>query len=65
MDPHCSDYVVSAEIPAEELPPAGEGTVAPGGTGTGDATNFALWIAVLGLGIAAIAGSVVMKKREF
>ena len=32
---------------------------------TGDSTSFALWIAVLGLGVVAIAGSVVMKKREF
>ena len=58
---HCSDYVLLAEKPAE----AGDGTVAPGGTTTGDATNIALWIAVLGLGVVAIAGSVVMRKREF
>ena len=31
----------------------------------GDSTNIALWIAVLGLGVVAIAGSVVMRKREF
>lgn len=31
----------------------------------GDATNIALWIAVLGLGVVAIAGSVVMRKKEF
>lgn len=50
---HCSDYVLLTEkIPAEAAK-------------TGDATNFALWIAVLGLGVVAIAGSVVMKKREF
>ena len=55
---HCSDYVLLAEKIVED-------TVAPGGTTTGDSTNFALWIAVLGLGIAAIAGSVVMRKREF
>ena len=58
---HCSDYVLLAEKPAE----AGDGTVAPGGTTTGDSTNIALWIAVLGLGVVAIAGSVVMRKREF
>ena len=28
-------------------------------------SDFALWIAVLGFGVVAIAGSVVMKKREF
>ena len=49
---HCSDYVLLTEKVAE----------APK---TGDNTNFALWIAVLGLGVVAIAGSVVMKKREF
>ena len=32
---------------------------------TGDDTNIALWVAVLGLGVVAIAGSVVMRKREF
>lgn len=32
---------------------------------TGDHSNIALWIAVLGLGVVAIAGSVVMRKREF
>lgn len=32
---------------------------------TGDTTNAILWIAVLGLGVVAIAGSVVMRKREF
>lgn len=49
---HCSDYVLLTEKVAE----------APK---TGDNTNFALWIAVLGLGVVAIASSVVMKKREF
>ncbi len=37
-------------------------TVAPK---TADSSNYALWLAVLGLGVVAIAGSVVMKKREF
>ena len=49
---HCSDYVLLTEKVAE----------APK---TGDNTNFALWIAVLGLGVVAMATSVVMKKREF
>ena len=49
---HCSDYVLLTEKIVD----------APK---TGDNTNFALWIAVLGLGVVAIAGSVVMKKREF
>ena len=62
---HCSDYVISAVVPAEELPPAGDGTVAPGGTTTGDSSSIALWIAILGLGVVALAGSVVMRKREF
>ena len=52
---HCSDYVLLTEKIVEEVD-------APK---TGDSTNFALWIAVLGLGVVAIAGSVVMKKREF
>lgn len=51
----CSDYVLLAEKVAEPIIPGG----------TGDATNIALWIAVLGLGVVAIAGSVVMRKREF
>ena len=64
---HCSDYVLLSEK-------VDEGTLTPGTPGTpetpeapktGDTTNFALWIAVLGLGVVAIAGSVVMKKREF
>jgi len=53
---HCSDYVLLSEKIVEELPEAPK---------TGDTTNFALWIAILGLGVVAIAGSVVMKKREF
>ena len=52
---HCSDYVLLAEKIVEPIIPGG----------TGDATNIALWIAVLGLGVVAIAGSVVMRKREF
>lgn len=47
---------------AEDEAPA-PAPIIPGGTG--DATNIALWIAVLGLGVVAIAGSVVMRKREF
>ena len=50
---HASDYVVVIDDKAVEAPK------------TGDNTNFALWIAVLGLGVVAMAGSVVMKKREF
>ena len=53
---HCSDYVLLTEKLVEETPEAPK---------MGDATNFALWIVVLGLGVVAIAGSVVMKKREF
>ncbi|MBQ8518619.1 MAG: hypothetical protein IJ455_03300 [Agathobacter sp.] len=49
---HASDYVMVVEGTA----PVPD---------TGDNTNFALWFAVLALGVAAIAGSVVMKKREF
>ena len=55
---HCSDYVLLTEKIVEEAPKA----EAPD---TSDATNLALWIAVLGLGVVAMAGSVVMKKREF
>ena len=55
---HCSDYVLLTEKIVEEAPKV----EAPD---TGDATNFALWIAILGLGVVAMAGSVVMKKREF
>lgn len=32
---------------------------------TGDASNVVLWISILGLGVVAIASSVVMKKRNF
>lgn len=49
---HCSDYVLLTEKIVE----------APK---TGDTTNFALWIAIFGLGVVAMAGSIVMKKREF
>lgn len=56
----CSDYVFLKDVAKTEKPDAP--IEAPK---TGDATNFALWIAVLGLGVVAIAGSVVMKKREF
>ena len=49
---HCSDYVLLTAAKA-------------GNAITGDSANFALWIAVLGLGVVALAGSVVMKKREF
>ena len=52
------DFVLDAQFTVEEYTPV----EAPK---TGDATNFALWIALLGLGAVAIAGSVVMKKREF
>ena len=50
---HCSDYVLLAEKVDVDVPQ------------TGDSTNFALWFAVLALGAAAIAGSVVMRKKEF
>lgn len=49
---HCSDYVLLTEKIVE----------APL---TGDSTNVVLWFAVLALGVAAIAGSVVMRKKEF
>ena len=49
---HCSDYVLLTEK-VKEAP------------NTGDATNFVLWFAVLGLGVVAMAGSVAMKKRNF
>lgn len=49
---HCSDYVLLSEK-VVDVP------------NTGDSTNVALWFAVLALGVAAIAGSVVMRKREF
>lgn len=58
---HCSDYVLLTEKIVEEAPEKSPAE-APD---TGDSTNFILWIAVLGLGVVAIAGSVVMKKREF
>ncbi len=58
---HASDYVMVVEGTAVVEPPVDP--VDP--PATGDATNFALWFAVLGLGVVAIAGSVVMKKREF
>ena len=51
---HCSDYVLLTEDiegAREESP------------NTGDAANMLLWISILGLGVVAIAGSVVMKKR--
>ncbi len=50
---HCSDYVISAEAPATETD----------NKGTGDNANFVLWMSILGLGVVAIVGSVVMKKR--
>lgn len=56
---HCSDYVLLTE---KVDAPLAEEIVAPK---TGDSTNYALWLAVLGLGVVAMAGSVVMKKREF
>ena len=49
---HCSDYVLLTEKVIE----------APA---TGDSTNVALWFAILALGALAIAGSVVMRKKEF
>lgn len=49
---HCSDYVLLTEKLVEV--PA-----------TGDSTNVALWFAILALGALAIAGSVVMRKKEF
>ena len=57
---HASDYVIVVEGTA----PVVEDPVKPVPP-TGDTTNVALWIALLGLGVVAIAGSVVMKKREF
>jgi len=56
---HCSDYVLLTE---KVDAPLVKEIAAPK---TGDSTNYALWLAVLGLGVVAIAGSVVMKKREF
>jgi len=56
---HASDYVLVIEGTAPVVTP---NPIVPD---TGDSTNFALWFAVLGLGVVAIAGSVVMKKREF
>ena len=47
----CSDYVLLKEKVEAPL--------------TGDSTNVGLWFAVLALGAAAIAGSVVMRKKEF
>ena len=47
---HFSTYVVVAEKAAPK---------------TGDATNFVLWFAVLGLGAVAMASGVVMRKRNF
>lgn len=50
---HCSDYVLL------------EGKVPVVTPDTGDNTNLVLWVSILALGVVAIAGSVVMKKREF
>ncbi|MBQ3559007.1 MAG: hypothetical protein IJA07_05825 [Agathobacter sp.] len=50
---HCSDYVLLSEKVEADVPL------------TGDTTNVVLWFAVLALGAAAIAGSVVMRKKEF
>ena len=52
----CSDYVLLTEKFEEVVDP-----IVPD---TGDATNFTLWISVLGLGVLAIAASLAMKKRE-
>ena len=48
----CSDYVLLIEK-VVNVP------------GTGDSTNVAIWFAILALGAAAIAGSVVLRKKEF
>ena len=63
---HCSDYVLLTEKIAEktsETTPTTPST--PEVPKTGDAANFVLWFSVLALGVVAIVGSVVMKKREF
>ena len=63
-DPDLTD--ASAVVPPVDDEPEKEETpVVPEIPDTGDAANFALWIAVLGLGVVAIASSVAMKKREF
>ena len=49
---HCSDYVLLTEK-LIDVP------------GTGDSTNVGIWFAVLALGALAIAGGVVMRKKEF
>ena len=50
---HCSDYVLLTEKVVVESPK------------TGDSANLVLWFSVFALGVVTIAGSVVMKKREF
>ena len=65
---HCSDYVLLTEKITEKTPDSTGGTTGnttPEIPDTGDTSNFGLWIAILGLGVVAVAGSVVMKKREF
>lgn len=73
---HASDYVIVIEDTASTntTNPGGttnpddganEGTPGIDAPKTGDTTNFALWIAIFGLGVVAMAGSVVMRKREF
>ena len=68
---HASDYVIVFEGTAPVVNPQPTPTPTPDPEPTpevpetGDSTNVVLWFAVLALGLAAIAGSVVMKKREF
>ena len=53
-----TDHFSTFVIVAEKAP----ATTAPV---TGDASNIALWASMLGLGVVAVAASVVMKKRTF
>ncbi len=66
---HASDYLLvqdEATVGAVVEPDVATTDKAPiKAPGTGDSANFALWLAVLGLGVVAMAGSVLMKKREF
>lgn len=57
---HCSDYVLLTEDLRTEEELAEDLEESPK---SGDSTNAILWMSILGLGVVAIAGSVVMKKR--